>query len=315
MTRISRTGAARSRSVLPLAAALSASALLLSACAAAEPEAGPGPVDYAALQHVHALDTAPGGDAIIVATHQGVWEIPVPAAGEGPAETGERLGGQVFDVMGFAMSGDTLFASGHPAPGDRADLAVPNLGLIASEDFGGSWQDVSLTGEVDFHALDAAPLPGGEHRLVGFNGSSGLIVSDDSGASWSDGARGSAFDIAIDPEQTDTVYATGEQGLVRSQDGAVSFEPWHAELGIVLVETVAGAAFGLDQGGVLWRIDGAEPERLGKAGVSFEAFGAGAQPGGGDPAAEPRFVVSDEQGIRVSDDLGASWRQVLAKTA
>lgn len=295
--------------------ALAAGALLLAGCSSAPPAAGPGPVDYAALQHVHALDTEPGGDDILVATHQGLWQLPVPAAGEGPTETGERLGGQVFDVMGFALAGDTFFASGHPAPGDREGLALPNLGLLTSTNTGGSWTDVSLTGEVDFHALDAVPLPDGQSRLIGHNGSSGLIRSDDSGESWADAAQGQSFDIAIAPDAPDTVYATGERGLARSLDAGDSFEPWHAELGIVLVEAVPGAAFGLDQSGSLWRIDGTEPVKLGSAGVSFEAFGVGAQPDATNPAEQPRFVVSDEQGIRVSDDLGASWRTVLEKNA
>lgn len=56
--------------------------------------------------------------------------------------------------MGFTIAGPQHFlGSGHP---DLREKLPSRLGLIASTDNGQSWQQLSLLGKADFHALHAA---------------------------------------------------------------------------------------------------------------------------------------------------------------
>lgn len=59
--------------------------------------------------------------------------------------------------MGFTVTGPkTFLGSGHP-DFDKDPQLPPRMGLIRSADAALTWQPVSLTGEVDFHALHSAP--------------------------------------------------------------------------------------------------------------------------------------------------------------
>lgn len=157
--------------------------VILTGCGAAEaPESGP-PV----IEHVHAVAEAPTGDALLIATHNGVFTVHADGALAGP------VGGHDFDAMGFTVAGRTLFASGHPGPSTSPDLGEGNLGIIRSDDGGQTWAPVAFTGVEDFHVLTAGP----DGTLYGI-GSSGpeLLTSVDEGVTWSRGLQLDAVDIA-----------------------------------------------------------------------------------------------------------------------
>jgi len=143
--------------------------------------ASPSTVDLAeALDHMHAV-TLVGGD-LLVGTHYGIVEVD-PTTGE-VAPRGEAHD----DFMGLASADDVLVASGHPGHG--SSLPDP-LGLLRSADGAQSWQPVSLTGEVDFHAL---AIDG--DRIVGQSTSGELLYSVDTGQSWESIATANATSLA-----------------------------------------------------------------------------------------------------------------------
>ncbi len=73
--------------------------------------------------------------------------------------------------MGFAITGPgTFLGSGHPDPREE-DVRPPLLGLIESTDRGQSWERLSLHGEADFHALQAA-----HGRVYGYDATSGTFI-------------------------------------------------------------------------------------------------------------------------------------------
>jgi len=159
------------------------------------------------LAHVHGLGVDPASGDLYAGTHYGLIRLP-----DGAEPT--RVGGLVQDFMGFTVIGPGHFlASGHPGEGQNGPS---NLGLIESTDGGRSWQTRSLAGEADFHALEA------QHGLVyGYNAGQ-LMVSTDM-RTWDTRASITMADLAVSPQDPQTVLATTQQGLARSTDGGRSF--------------------------------------------------------------------------------------------
>jgi len=132
------------------------------------------------LDHVHAAAYIEG--RLLIGTHTGVAEIdPVSGAVR-------KLGASRDDFMGLAGSTDLLVASGHPGVGS---LMPDPVGLIRSTDGAETWETVSLTGEVDFHAL---AIDGGQ--VAGSATAGELLYSADGGATWSTIAQGEATSLA-----------------------------------------------------------------------------------------------------------------------
>lgn len=163
-------------------------------------------------EHVHGLGINPADGALYVATHTGLFRM------ERGSDGMDRVGDRLQDTMGFAVLGpDRFIGSGHP---DLRDDLPPLLGLIRSDDAGGSWQPVSLTGEVDFHAL----LADGD-RITGYDASGGrVMVSRDHGATWRWSAPPAPIaDIAAEPGASGRLLAATEAGLLRSADSGTTW--------------------------------------------------------------------------------------------
>lgn len=159
--------------------------------------------------HVHNLSLS--GDTLYIGSHDGFWKQEVD-------KEPVLLSQPAFDVMGLTGSSDRWLASGHPGP----EMDAPSdLGLIKSMDGGVTWQSVSLLGEVDFHR--AAAVGNFVLGLAAHSGS--LLRSTDGGRTWSDLGAPSIFDLAINPANPDVVFATSEEGTLRSDDGGESFAP------------------------------------------------------------------------------------------
>ncbi|MGA0932586.1 MAG: DUF305 domain-containing protein [Candidatus Nanopelagicales bacterium] len=120
------------------------------------------------VDHVHAAVYVDG--ALLIGTHTGVVSID-PGTG-----MVSRVGDSRDDFMGLAGTGGLLVASGHPGAGST--LPDP-VGLIRSADGGQSWQTVSLTSEIDFHAL---AIDG--DRVAGSATAGELLYSEDAGRTW-----------------------------------------------------------------------------------------------------------------------------------
>ena len=132
------------------------------------------------LDHVHAAVYIDG--RLLIGTHTGVTEID-PVSG-----VVVKRGASQDDFMGLAGSAELLVASGHPGMGS----ALPDpVGLLRSTDGAQTWETVSLTGEIDFHAL---AIDG--DRVAGAATAGELHYSADGGATWSTIAQGEATSLA-----------------------------------------------------------------------------------------------------------------------
>ncbi|AYY13652.1 exo-alpha-sialidase [Actinobacteria bacterium YIM 96077] len=238
--------------------------------------------------HVHGLGV--DGDTLYIATHHGLFTW---ADGELTRSSEDD-----HDFMGFTMVDDTTFlASGHP--NSRDDLPA-NLGLLESTDNGQTWETLSLSGEVDFHALDA------KHDVIfGFDSGTAQLMRSDDGENWDSLGQVPMADLTISPDEPDTVLVTTEDGPRRSTDAGQSFE------------LVADGAH------VLLLIDWPRPDELygvGPQGVVHhsadggdsweERADLGERPQAMTVAPDGSIYVALQRSIVVSDDGGESFSDV-----
>lgn len=237
------------------------------------------------MAHVHGLGIDPQDGALLAGTHYGAFRVDQDGSVEqvGPTQ----------DFMGFTVAGaDHYLASGHPGA-DQAD-APPNLGLIESTDGGTSWDSLSLRGEADFHTLEAR-----HDRVYGHSGGR-LMVSQDT-KTWDERASISIADLAVSPDDPDTVIATTEQGLARSVDGGNTFSGVpNAPVMVLITWTDEGTIVGVDPQGAV--------HVSGDRGKSWERRGtAGAQPAALTATDDAVYVATADGRIVESTDGGRTF--------
>jgi photosystem II stability/assembly factor-like uncharacterized protein len=183
--------------------AVSLTRLLGSGDSRSESGADPG------VAHVHGLGVDPLDKTLYAATHFGVFRIPEQGA---PS----RIAGRFQDTMGFTVVGPRHFlGSGHPDP---IEGKPANLGLIESTDGGETWRDLSLTGQADFHALEAV-----DGQVFGYNSGSGTLMVSRDKTTWDERAALPMADFAVSPGSADIILATTENGPAKSTDGGRNF--------------------------------------------------------------------------------------------
>lgn len=160
------------------------------------------------ISHAHGLAVdIENPDKLYIATHFGLLLLE-------DDQTLYKIGESRDDFMGFSThptNPDTFFASGHLASGG-------NLGLQKTVDGGVTWQNVSddLNGPVDFHAMAVGQTDAA--KIYGYYG--GLQRSLDGGNNWQipNADLPDIIDLATDPSDANTVYATTPEGLYVSTD-------------------------------------------------------------------------------------------------
>jgi hypothetical protein len=221
--------------------AAAVSALVLAGCGADPAAGGEGEAHVdggdISLEHVHGLGVDPADDALYAGTHYGLVRV-------SPDGELTRIADRVQDFMGFTVVGpEHYLASGHPGAGQDGP---GNLGLLETTDGGQTWQTLSLAGEADFHALDAA---GG--MIYGYSGGR-LLVSED-GFEWADRGPMRIADLAVDPTDPQRVLATTEGGLVGSEDAGKTFTAVSDAPLLVLVDIDdGGSAAGVAPDGTVY---------------------------------------------------------------
>jgi hypothetical protein len=163
------------------------------------------------ILHVHGLHYDAATDSLFVATHHGLAK----GEREGKQWSWNYLGEERYDFMGFSVDGNqstTFYSSGHPD--DPYEYGGTSLGLRRSTDGGITWEQRSLKGRADFHALTGVAKAG--DAVIGWaNGQ--LMASGDGGLTWTNHtAPGSIYALAA----TDSmVWAGTDKGLFSSRDG------------------------------------------------------------------------------------------------
>jgi hypothetical protein len=275
-------------------AASAALALTLTACSAdgGSDQAEDQTSSATTVSHIHGLGIDLADDQLYVATHQGVFT---------PGKNGEpqRVGDSRDDFMGFTVARDKAFlASGHPAPDGEGP---GNKGLIESTDAGKTWKTKSLSGEVDFHALEYA---GG--MIYGYDSTNGKVRVSKDGVAWQDRAALPALDIAVDPDDPNVLLATTEDGVAKSTDGGRTFADGAEPVLFFVSWGAQDAVYGIDGSGALHRST--------DSGATWKK--AGTVPGGQPQALTAvdgqRVLAATQGGVYESKNGGKTFTKRLA---
>jgi hypothetical protein len=200
-------------------AATAAVVLLLAFAGCSAPAQREQPVEFS---HVHGLGYDAATGDLLVATHHGL----VRGHRQDDGWTWAYAGSERYDYMGFAQDAvdpAVLYSSGHPD--DPRAYGGVHLGLRRSTDGGVTWEQRSLKGEVDFHALSA--VPGVAGGLVGI-WRDRLMESRDGGLTWVNhtGPAALMFDVAVTAHH---VYVATADGLAGGHLGNRSSWERHAD--------------------------------------------------------------------------------------
>jgi hypothetical protein len=279
------------RPAVAVTAFAAGAALLLSSCGTSDSPAPPGAPDAAeetTLGHVHGLGVDPADGTLYVASHSGVFRI----ADDGT----ERVADRWQDTMGFAVAGPGHFlGSGHP---DLRERLPSSLGLIESTDRAETWKAVSLSGDADLHAIE----PVGE-RIYAYDAVSGSLLMTIDRKDWTMISTQPVYDLAANPAELGTVYATtGRGAFVRSVDGqpprpvpgaptltAIDWEPDGPLVGVAPDGTVMTST-----DAIRWQ------ERLQLDG-----------PAQALDAVDGRWHAATESGVYESGDDGRTWQPLV----
>lgn len=295
--------------VLRLGATLTAAtmAAVLSGCSSTG-----APATVSDLGHVHALDAT--ANHVFAATHRGVWTIDAIGLSDGFAsDRTARAGSGTQDTMGFTVAAPGLMlASGHPDPGNNAQSAPPDLGLIRSTDTAKTWSAMSLEGQTDFHDIVTAPVgTGAAQRVYGYDAAQQTIkVSNDTGRTWKNGATLALRKLAVNRNAPNTVLATTAAGVKISTDAGLTFTALAGAPALFLLSganSAPGAFLGADVNGVIWSTS--------DTGQGWTQRGRFASPPEAlaliRGASKDWLLGIDSRGIVATPDYGASWSTLV----
>ncbi|RSL33304.1 glycosyl hydrolase [Salibacterium salarium] len=280
-----------------------------------EPEAeqteSKGDIEEVEFPHMHGLAFTENGEKAYTPAHDGlrVFEDGIWKRVEGPRH----------DYMGFSMTADGFYSSGHPSM--QTDYENP-LGIIKSTDEGKSIEVLGLEGEVDFHLMSAGYNSGAIYVLNPQPNSSmediGLYVTTNEAQDWEkgdmDGVSGNVRAIAAHPEQQGIVAVNTEEGVFLSQDAGNTFEQ------VLSGNTVSAltfthddemiAAVGTGKNTTLQVIDSSGstqqmpvPEIKAEDAISYIAQNP--------QSAETLMVTTFEKDIFYTEDNGESWEKTV----
>ena len=269
-------------------------------------------VNWQADNHVHGLAvSADNPNVIYVATHDGLVKR---------SKTGEWFWmepeAERADYMGFTghpTDSKRFYASGHPHTGG-------NLGFQVTENQGQDWKQISMPG-VDFHALAVAPSNPEVFYGWAVSGAQGLFTSTDGGKTWTKvdmtGLGDAPFDLAVDPRNSDRVFATTRSGLYESTDSGKNWAlvPNTQQAPIVGLDLLAeenntvmiGYRFLQSAPGIYRSADGGKTwDKLGRGteGVILHLAIAPDNP-------QIMYAVNENNAIFQSQDSGKSWKELV----
>ena len=264
------------------------------------------------LRHAHGIGYSADGSQILIPNHFGI-----AVYSEGRWST---VPGPAHDYMGFVVTRDFIFSSGHVA-GSRG---VTNLlGFMRSSDGGKSWITLGLEGQAEFHLVAAGYLSNAVYvynadpnpalpragiyrmmgeRLVAWRGAAGR------------GLHGEVGMLTAHPMEPATIAAATTAGLFLSRDGGEEFNPMVTEL------RATAARFTLEGDAILLgTLKGKEPglfriaikDGLRKE-LSLPAFGRDAVANiAQNPARRTELaLITFERAVFITADGGKTWKRI-----
>jgi hypothetical protein len=246
--------------------------------------------DANALGHVHGLGVDPADNTLYVASHFGVFRV---------TRERERVAERWQDTVGFAGVGRGHFlGSGNP---DLNEDLPSSLGLIESTDGAETSEEVSLLGDADLHAIE----PVGD-RIYAYDSHTGSLITTTDRTDWDTITTQPLYDLAANPADPATVYATTVRGvLVSSTDQGEPVE-------VVGAPTLTGMDWQPDRPLVGVAPDGAVMVSDDPTTGQWRKAGALDGPAEAVDAIADRWHAATATGVQSTDD-GATWRLVATQ--
>jgi hypothetical protein len=240
---------------------------------------------FNSVSHFHQVKVV--GNKVLLGTHEGLYEFV-------GSKNMKRVGTEIFDVMGLAAIGKTVYASGHPSP--SSTLPTP-VGLIVSVDLGKKWKQVSLAGKVDFHLLEGA----GQDLYGADSGSGNLMYSKNLGKAWRTLGKNKFLDIAVIPQVSGMAIAIQGKELVLTEDAFKSSEAIKTPKAFSQIELTSSGLFALS-GDSLY-----QSKNLGKTWKKLSTFKGSA---GILSASDQVMLVTVGSNIFTSSNAGITFKKV-----
>lgn len=214
------------------------------------------------IAHVHGLGIDPADDALMVATHSGLFRL-APEGGDAA-----RVGGSYQDTMGFTVAGSNHYlGSGHPDLAGFEEGQPGLLGLIESTDGGESWQPVSLAGEADFHGLAVA----GE-TTYGWDSTSGRLMATSDRRRWETRSTIDLLAFVVDPSSPSRLLGATPEGVTESTDGGRTWAAIEGPDLVALSWDAEAGVWGVDGSGQAWQQSASGWEAAGSLAGEPHAF-------------------------------------------
>ncbi|GKU80546.1 F510_1955 family glycosylhydrolase [Paenibacillus sp. L3-i20] len=184
------------------------------------------------LTHVHGLGFTNDGSQLLIPAHEGLVSY-----SEGRWKT---LSGKKHDYMGFNMTDNGFYSSGHPEFGSK--LRNP-LGIVKSNDYGETLEMLDLYGVEDFHGMAVGYY---SHAIYVINNrpnermkESGLYVTEDETKSWRksniNGVGSAVSSISAHPTNAGTVAVGTNDGVYLSNDYGDQFQKLDLNLEVTAI--------------------------------------------------------------------------------
>ena len=169
---------------------------------------------------------------VLVGTKKGAFILTADGTRKNWSITGPHFAGwEIYHLKGSPLDPNRIYAS--QTSGWFGQI------IQRSDDGGKTWRSVSLSGEVDFHALETRGK-----IFYGVNSGNGkLLHSQDGGKSWKDLGGMKYEDFAIANPKKNQIYLTRDGKLFRGNDGLNTVSEIKGIAGVRAVEVRGSELF------------------------------------------------------------------------
>ncbi|WP_144289428.1 F510_1955 family glycosylhydrolase [Domibacillus epiphyticus] len=265
------------------------------------------------FDHIHGLGYTNDGNRLIVPAHDGLRIF--------EDERWKKSENAQHDYMGFSITDEGFFSSGHPAP--DSDLKNP-LGIVKSDELGAEIQTLTLYGEVDFHGMAAGYYSNAIYVMNPQPNSimdrPGLFFSTDEAANWTNSSAknvdGQAASLAVHPKNEKSAAIGTDKGAFLSIDNGNQFEQVLSDAPVSALsytfdeKLLVGSMRGTAELSIL-DLESLEVKEVEIPSINEEEFITyiAANPKNKDVIA----YSTSENNIYVSNDSGESWDPIAVK--
>jgi len=265
--------------------------------------------DNVELVHIHGMSFDTHGKRLLIPSHFG---IAVYQAGHW-----KKLAGPEHDYMGFTVTDNALYTSGHPAVGSK----LPNpFGLKKSHSNTMTWKTLGMEGEADFHVMAAGYHNNAIYVLNMIPNRTlplrGIYYTLNDGNMWNYAQARFApepVSLAVHPRRSGIVAIGSREGLFLSRDHAQNFKSLDSSREIFAVcfefdnRHLLYAGYDIGPSLIRLEIETGKRTTIHIPALENDAVGYIAQ----NPVDQKQLAIATfNRDVYLTSDSGQSWRKI-----